>query len=283
MIGFATPRPNRRIGSPTGAIIRAGISPALKQIERRTCANCRRAGPCRCPAIRFSKPRRWWSTASCTRPACPVRSSRSTPKPDLQIWRYQRQQKVVPPRPDQPLQSRRGDAGEPDLRRHARCRAGGARRAQRAAAMGNPGRRCAPRLQPHFRAAGAQGQDHRGRLRRRIRRARLRRRLRSGHRRSVCGASNTVPGPGEFGHDTWKGDSWQHGGSPTWLTGSYDPDWTRCTGPSAIPAPISTPTFAAATICSVAPCWRSIPPPAGASGIISSLPAIATIGMPPKT
>lgn len=33
----------------------------------------------------------------------------------------------------------------------------------------------------------------------------------------------TVPEPGEFGHDTWKGDSWQHGGSPTWLTGSYDP------------------------------------------------------------
>jgi PQQ-dependent dehydrogenase (methanol/ethanol family) len=34
----------------------------------------------------------------------------------------------------------------------------------------------------------------------------------------------TVPGPGEFGHETWKGDSWQHGGSPTWLTGSYDPE-----------------------------------------------------------
>jgi alcohol dehydrogenase (cytochrome c) len=34
----------------------------------------------------------------------------------------------------------------------------------------------------------------------------------------------TVPGPGDFGHETWKGDSWQHGGSPTWLTGSYDPD-----------------------------------------------------------
>jgi alcohol dehydrogenase (cytochrome c) len=34
----------------------------------------------------------------------------------------------------------------------------------------------------------------------------------------------TVPAPGEFGHETWKGDSWQHGGSPTWLTGSYDPD-----------------------------------------------------------
>ncbi len=35
---------------------------------------------------------------------------------------------------------------------------------------------------------------------------------------------DTVPPPGEFGHETWKGDSWQHGGSPTWLTGSYDPD-----------------------------------------------------------
>ena len=34
----------------------------------------------------------------------------------------------------------------------------------------------------------------------------------------------TIPGPGEFGNDTWKGDSWKTGGSPTWLTGSYDPD-----------------------------------------------------------
>ncbi len=33
----------------------------------------------------------------------------------------------------------------------------------------------------------------------------------------------SVPGPGEFGHETWKGDSWQLGGSPMWLTGSYDP------------------------------------------------------------
>ncbi len=34
----------------------------------------------------------------------------------------------------------------------------------------------------------------------------------------------TVPGPGEFGHETWNGESWQQGGSPAWLTGSYDPD-----------------------------------------------------------
>ena len=34
---------------------------------------------------------------------------------------------------------------------------------------------------------------------------------------------NTIPGPGEFGHDTWKNDAWQTGGGPTWVTGSYDP------------------------------------------------------------
>ncbi len=34
---------------------------------------------------------------------------------------------------------------------------------------------------------------------------------------------NTIPGPGEPGHETWAGDSWKHGAAPTWLTGSYDP------------------------------------------------------------
>jgi alcohol dehydrogenase (cytochrome c) len=35
---------------------------------------------------------------------------------------------------------------------------------------------------------------------------------------------NTIPGPGEPGHETWEGDDWQHGGGPAWLTGSFDPD-----------------------------------------------------------
>ncbi len=34
----------------------------------------------------------------------------------------------------------------------------------------------------------------------------------------------TIPGPGEPGHDTWKGDSWKYGGGSTWITGTYDPD-----------------------------------------------------------
>jgi alcohol dehydrogenase (cytochrome c) len=33
----------------------------------------------------------------------------------------------------------------------------------------------------------------------------------------------TIPAPGEPGSDSWKGEIWQRGGGPTWLTGSYDP------------------------------------------------------------
>lgn len=34
---------------------------------------------------------------------------------------------------------------------------------------------------------------------------------------------NTIPGPGEFGHETWENDAWRAGGGGTWVTGSYDP------------------------------------------------------------
>ncbi len=34
----------------------------------------------------------------------------------------------------------------------------------------------------------------------------------------------TIPGPGEPGHETWKGDSWEHGGGSVWTTGTYDPE-----------------------------------------------------------
>jgi alcohol dehydrogenase (cytochrome c) len=35
---------------------------------------------------------------------------------------------------------------------------------------------------------------------------------------------NIIPGPGEPGHDTWRGDAWQNGGGSIWVTGSYDAD-----------------------------------------------------------
>ena len=34
----------------------------------------------------------------------------------------------------------------------------------------------------------------------------------------------TVPRPGEPGSETWQGKDIEHGGAPTWFTGSYDPD-----------------------------------------------------------
>lgn len=33
---------------------------------------------------------------------------------------------------------------------------------------------------------------------------------------------DSIPGPGQAGHETWKGDSWQVGGAGTWMTGTYD-------------------------------------------------------------
>ena len=36
--------------------------------------------------------------------------------------------------------------------------------------------------------------------------------------------THTIPGPDHPDSRTWAGDSWRTGGSPTWITGSYDPD-----------------------------------------------------------
>src|SRR4029450_8150216 len=36
---------------------------------------------------------------------------------------------------------------------------------------------------------------------------------------------NTVPLPGEPGHETWgEGDGWKNGGGSIWVTGSYEPE-----------------------------------------------------------
>ena len=46
----------------------------------------------------------------------------------------------------------------------------------------------------------------------------------------------TIPAPGEFGSDTWKGESWKTGGGGTWLTGTYDPDLNTLYWPVGNPA-----------------------------------------------
>ena len=34
---------------------------------------------------------------------------------------------------------------------------------------------------------------------------------------------DTIPGPGQPGHETWLNDAWKTGGGSTWVTGAYDP------------------------------------------------------------
>ena len=46
----------------------------------------------------------------------------------------------------------------------------------------------------------------------------------------------TIPGPGEIGNDTWKGESWKTGGGGTRLTGTYDAELNTLYWPVGNPA-----------------------------------------------
>ena len=46
----------------------------------------------------------------------------------------------------------------------------------------------------------------------------------------------TVPKPGEPGSETWQGKDIEHGGAPTWFTGSYDPELDIIYWPTGNPA-----------------------------------------------
>ena len=48
---------------------------------------------------------------------------------------------------------------------------------------------------------------------------------------------DTIPGPGEPGHDTWSGDSWKTGGAAVWNAGAYDPDTNLVFFGTGNPAP----------------------------------------------
>jgi alcohol dehydrogenase (cytochrome c) len=47
----------------------------------------------------------------------------------------------------------------------------------------------------------------------------------------------TVPAPGEPGNATWEGDSWKIGGSPAWITGTYDPETNSTFWTTGNPSP----------------------------------------------
>ena len=68
----------------------------------------------------------------------------------------------------------------------------------------------------------------------------------------------TIPGPGEPGNDTWPGDTWKHGGGPTWITGTYDPELDLVYGVSAMVGR-GMPNSAKATTCTSVQFWHCNP------------------------
>src|SRR5712675_1341944 len=46
----------------------------------------------------------------------------------------------------------------------------------------------------------------------------------------------TVPKPGEPGSETWKGKGIEHGGAPTWFTGTYDAELDTVYWPTGNPS-----------------------------------------------
>jgi alcohol dehydrogenase (cytochrome c) len=55
----------------------------------------------------------------------------------------------------------------------------------------------------------------------------------------------TVPGPGEPGHETWKGDTnaWEHGAGSFWQTGTYDPETKLTYWGTGQPTPMFDPEY----------------------------------------
>jgi alcohol dehydrogenase (cytochrome c) len=55
----------------------------------------------------------------------------------------------------------------------------------------------------------------------------------------------SVPGPGEPGHETWKGNAnaWEHGGGSFWQTGTYDPETKLTYWGTGQPVPMFDPEY----------------------------------------
>ena len=73
---------------------------------------------------------------------------------------------------------------------------------------------------------------------------------------------HTIPGPGEPGHETWKGDAWKTGGGSIWLTPSYDPELNLTYWGVGNPGPDWNPDQRPATTSTPTRSSRSTPTPA---------------------
>ena len=86
----------------------------------------------------------------------------------------------------------------------------------------------------------------------------------------------TVPGPGEFGHDTWAQDNevWRYGGATVWQAG-LDPDLDLVYFSTVTPGPTSTARDARETTSSRLQSLRSTHIPATTAGIFSRFTTIS--------
>src|SRR6059036_2008433 len=95
---------------------------------------------------------------------------------------------------------------------------------------------------------------------------------------------HSIPGPGEFGNDTWSGDSWKYGAGPMWLTGSFDADLNTLYWTVGNPgAQIDRSIRGDGETCSPTPWLHWTQTRASENGISSSHRTMATIGIRPKT
>ena len=79
----------------------------------------------------------------------------------------------------------------------------------------------------------------------------------------------TVPGPGEFGHDTWTGDSWKTGGGAVWTQPALDPDLGLLYLNTGNPWPSYNGSSRGATTSSRPRSWRSTRRRASTAGTTS--------------
>ena len=137
-----------------------------------------------------------------------------------------RQPRSARRRADGPLEPRRHDGRGQDLRRHDR-RDGSSRSISARATSSGPSKPSAGRTVSASRARRCTTTAWSSPASRAARwRAAAASRRSARKTASSLWTFNTVPGPGEFGHDTWPQDSnaWQFGGAPVWQTPAVDPE-----------------------------------------------------------
>ena len=202
---------------------------ADQQGQRR--AARRRNGCSRFPARAARRSRRSSSAGSCTSPI-PTSASRSMPAPAARSGATSGRD----PSADRRRQPRRRGRRRSRVHGDRRRAPAGAQSVHRRAAVGYDARRLAEELLRHVGAAAGRQPGHLRRDRRRARRERIPRRARSARPARRSGDSGRCRSPASRDRRRGSGKDIEHGGAPTWFTGSYDPELDIVYWPTGNPA-----------------------------------------------